>query len=122
MDTLELILGLITLALQWRLALCLAGTSIVAYLMASHLPFVSGLQGIALGAAGIIPGAMWETSARGTPTSSTPTAPYVERLALAILSFAWGGASGLSMGSLLFGAALLIAALLVLPAMQARQR
>lgn len=112
MDTLELILGLITLALQWRLTLCIACASIAAYLMASHLPFVSGLQGIALAAAGIVPGAMWEASARGTPTSSAPTAPYVERFALAILSFAWGGASGPNMGSLLFGTALLIAAVL----------
>jgi hypothetical protein len=105
-------LGVLGLLLYWRMVLCLAISSLVAFLLAQLFPWLSGIQGIVFAALGFLPGVMWEEAARPSPNPSAarPTGTLVATLSAAIVGATWGAVSSMSFHSALAGAVVLVGA------------
>ncbi|TVO67587.1 hypothetical protein [Denitromonas ohlonensis] len=108
---LDAILGVINLLLYWRVAVCLVVSSVTAFLLVQAFPWLSGLQGIAFAALGMLAGIVWEETAHPSSTSAVdapPTSTVVAVLSAAIFGAVWGGMSSTSFQSALAGAVVLI--------------
>jgi len=106
---------LFSLLLQWRAALCLATSSGLAIVLVQSFTWLSGLQGIAIAALGLVPAAMWETSRTvpvREPGQALPpeTSASVAALAALLAGAAWGAVSSGSMHSFMAGLAILLLA------------
>ena len=111
---LEGIIGVIILLLHWRVALCLAGSAIAAYLAVQFFSWLTGLQGIALAFLGLPLGVAWEDWATQRPVVSAPpdskTTSAVAGAAAGIAGATWGVFSVTSVPSLAVGMVVMAAA------------
>lgn len=114
MDIIEGLIGVVTLVVHWRILICLVFSTLAAFALVQLLPWATGLQGVVIAAAGLIPGAMWQAryDAKGQPAPPQITSRFVAGLSAVILGLVWGGASSASLSSAIAGAVLLVLALL----------
>lgn len=107
----EGLIGVVSLLLYWRAALCLAISSVAAFLLVQQAPWLSGIQGIFLATLGLLPGVIWEEAAHPSPSlSTTRTNTSVAVLAAIVFAATWGGVSSTSAYSALAGTVVLFAA------------
>ena len=104
MDALEVVLGILAIATRWRLLLCIATSSVLAYGMFSLLPWMSGLQAIAFACFGAIPGVIWEDQSEGKWPTRQPTEQYVKVITWLFLGLGWGILSARDFHTFVFGA------------------
>ena len=104
LDGLFAIVGFI---LHWRVALCLIGSSTLAFVLVQAFPWLSGLQGIALALLGLLPGAIWEaqeTTLQSAPDSAPrKTTSGVAGASAIIAGATWGAFSASSAHSFFAG-------------------
>jgi hypothetical protein len=100
-------IGVLTLLLHWRIALCVAGSTATAILAVQSVPWLTGLQGIAIALLGMGFGAMWDASAgKRAPVSEVPdaqTSTAVASTAAGIVGATWGLFSATSIQSFFAG-------------------
>jgi hypothetical protein len=108
----EGIVGVIALLLHWRITLCVALAGALAIGLVQTIPWLTGLQGIAIALIGLFPGLIWEdnaTSHRGRiHTSTNETSLLVACLSAAIVGAIWGIFSASSFHAFTAGAGLFV--------------
>ncbi|PKO85897.1 MAG: hypothetical protein CVU18_17675 [Betaproteobacteria bacterium HGW-Betaproteobacteria-12] len=114
MNVIEGLLGIATLLLHWRIAICLGMSALGAYALVQLLPWLTGLQGVVIGVLGLIPGTIWQAGreANGKAAQLQITTPFVAGLMAFFVGVIWGGASSTSLSSTMSGALILLLALL----------
>jgi hypothetical protein len=112
---LEGLLGFIWLVLHWRVAVCMAASTVTAILAVQSFSWLTGLQGIVISFLGLGFGAMWQvrsephrTQTDEAPDSQTSTA--VAGTAAALAGAFWGVFSSSSFHSFLAGIAIFLMA------------
>lgn len=111
----EPLLQTVSLALRWRVLVCLGASCFVA-VMLSALPWISAPQLVVFVGLGFALGLAWEEYL-GTNTStielipSEPTALSTAVAAVLIASAGWGAVSSSELGSALFGACIAVTAI-----------
>jgi len=112
---LEGVLGVIALALCWRIVLAIAAAAGLAFLIAPY-SWTSPLQLLVLVALGGFIGAAFDDAARQVRASREPperqTSAGVAALAAGLAGAGWGSVSAASVGTAMFGGVMLIVALL----------
>jgi hypothetical protein len=105
------LLSVLLFALHWRLALCVSGSSALAMVLVYAVPWLEGVQGLALGLLGLGVGMVWEGGAKKPPSSrpapAAPTPTGVARTCALIVGAGWGACSAGSMQAFLAGAVIL---------------
>ena len=112
MDAIEGLIGLIQLAIHWRVTLCLLASALAAFALVHLFPWLSGLQGVVLALTGFILGCAWQ--ARNEPHQSqspTTTSSFVVGLSAFFVGAIWGGASSTNWQSAFAGIIVLALAL-----------
>ena len=107
----DVLLSLLGMLLHWRVVLCLAISSIVAFFLVQWFPWMSGLQGIFLALLGLGAGLVWQTSERGAnaPKTATPETPNsVVLVGIVFLGATWGLFSATSKEAAVFGLVVLL--------------
>lgn len=108
----EGIVGVIALLFHWRITLCVALAAALAIGLVQTIPWLTGLQGIAITLIGLFAGVIWDgntTSQPGrTQTSTNETSLHVACLSAAIVGAIWGIFSASSFHALAAGAALFV--------------
>ncbi|WP_300450197.1 hypothetical protein [Accumulibacter sp.] len=99
------------LLLHWRVTVSLIASSALAIALVQMLPWLTGLQGIAIALAGFFPGAIWESTATNAPSTRSggpvnETSILVSALASVIVGSIWGIFSSTSLHAFLAGAIL----------------
>lgn len=101
--------------LRWRVILVVIAGIGAAVVCVRSIPWLSGVQGIALVLASLVVGLAWESHARGvsltTPDQERKTAVPVAALAFAVGGAFWGLLSSTGAGPTALGAILLIVGL-----------
>jgi hypothetical protein len=105
---LEGAVGALWLVVHWRVSLCLVASLLAAYLFVQTVPWITGLQGVAVVALGVAAGIAWE----GRRASSKNARPLLSSrfgaLGLTVITgAAWGLFSSTSRESVVAGAVLL---------------
>ena len=102
---------LVSVALYWRVTVCVVATSLSAWLLVHTLTWFSGVQGLVLGLLGILPGIIWHTIAwhrkADLITEIPETRSSVLILSALLCGAAWGAASSQTAHSAFAGAAVL---------------
>jgi len=101
------LLGIVFFLLQWRVTVCLIGSTISAVALVNVFPWLTGVQGVVIALLGILPGLMWDAAATqksGMPVSPVETTVTTAGLAAVIAGGAWGAISSDSLHSFLAGA------------------
>ena len=101
--------GALWVVLHWRVSLSFVASLSAAYLLVQTVPWITGLQGVAIAAIGVAAGIAWE----GRSTSSTNAPSLLSSrsgsLGLAVITgAAWGLFSSTSRESVVSGAVLLV--------------
>lgn len=110
---------LLTLAaiLRWRVTVAVVGAIVLAVTMFRLIPWLGGLQAIAIVLAGLIAGLVWEdragASLKAKPTSARSTSRSVAVLAFGLGGGVWGALSSTSSASAILGGLLLAVCLLL---------
>ena len=108
-------LTLLALLLHWRVLLCTVASTGGAFLLVANLPWLTGLQGIALAVLGIGSGIAWNEKSWSKATTSTTTVgetkTAVAMTSAVLAATAWGAISSMSLHTALAGAAIHAAAI-----------
>jgi hypothetical protein len=108
----EGIVGVVALLFHWRITLCLTLAAALAIGLVQTIPWLTGLQGIAIALIGLFPGLIWEDNATSTPgrthTSTNETSLFVACLSAAIVGAIWGMFSSSSFHAFTAGAGLFV--------------
>ena len=114
MDDLFLTLAAV---LRWRVTVAVAGAIVLAIAAFRLIPWLGGLQAIAIVIAGFIAGLVWEDRAGASSpvktVSDRTTSKSVAMLAFALGGGVWGAVSSTSLGSAILGGLLLVVCLLL---------
>lgn|SRR6218665_3039367 len=107
-------IGVLGLLLHWRVALCIAASTVAAYFAVQSFTWLTGLQGIVIASLGLGFGAMWDAGATKTsPVTTVPDSQTSTSVAIAaaiIAGATWGFFSSTSMHSFVAGMVLFAAA------------
>lgn len=110
------LLGIFAAILRWRVVVAVTGTTLLAIGAVRWIPWVGGLQALALALAGFVVGLAWEDWAGTSPTSrkspDRTTSKSVAVLAFGFGSEVWGALSSTTVGSAVLGGLLLAGCLL----------
>ena len=109
--------GILAAILRWRVVVAVAGTTLLAISAVRWIPWVGGLQALALALAGLVVGLAWDDRAGTSPTARVPSDRTTSR-SVAMLAFGfgggvWGALSSTSLGSAMLGGLLLAGCLLL---------
>lgn len=99
------------LMLLWRVVLCLAISSVLAFFLVQWFPWMSGLQGIALALLGLAAGLVWQSHVRAAnmPNVATPETPVsLVLMGMVVFGATWGLFSGTSKEAAAFGLVVLL--------------
>lgn len=109
--------GILAAMLRWRVVVAVAGTTLLAIGAVRWIPWVGGLQALALALAGFVVGLAWEDGAETSPGAKTPSDRTTSK-SVAVLAFGfgggvWGALSSTSWGAAILGGLLLVGCLLL---------
>ena len=113
MDAVEGLLTFLAFVCHWRVLLSLAVFGGISTLLVVAFPWLNGLQGCAMAAAGLVLGAMWEERSQPLRTPPRQTKPAVAVLSCFFASLVWAGASSLSASSVIAGLIILLSVTLL---------
>jgi hypothetical protein len=111
------LLGIFASILRWRVGVAVACTTLLAIGAVRWIPWVGGLQALALAFAGFVAGLAWEDWAETSPEVKTrpdrTTSKSVAVLAFGFGGGVWGALSSTTLGSAMLGGLLLAGCLLL---------
>lgn len=105
----SLVEGAAYVVVYWRVVLCIAVSSLLGFAAAQFVPWFSGLQAVALGFLGLIPGIAWQSAAELKFARNQEGAmPFSAAAGFGfVIGFAWGLSSSLSVASFVTGVVVL---------------